>query len=142
MTVFAGTRIDPVTLAMFVEEARTPMYFEWANMAYGAITFRGVWVVYILGFEGGIVKVGHTEDFLTRLSANRTSPRRRGHKLTCGWRIATDDALADEAILKAIAGELGASRIGRSYEWFTDVDVHQLIAAGESALTRTEAMAS
>lgn len=135
MSALKSIPFDAATLAEFVEEARTPMYFEW-DTVYQAIPFRGVHVVYIMGFEGGIVKVGHTEDFYTRLSGNRFSPRVRGHEIVCGWRVATDNALADEAVLKAIAANLGGVRIGRSREWFTDVDVHQLIAAGETALAK------
>lgn len=126
MNAFTGNVVAPAV--------RAPMFFEWPASVYRAITERGVHVVYILGFEGEVVKVGHTVDFLTRLSANRSSPRRRGRKLVCGWRTHTDDPMADEARLKAIAADLGALRVGRSNEWFTGVDVRELIAAGEAAL--------
>ena len=135
MTAFTGTYLSPESVVDLTARARrTPMFFEWPKSCYAAITPRGVHVVYILGFEGGIVKVGQTLDFLTRLSGNRSSPHRRGKNLVCGWRVGSDSALEDEDTLKRIAGELGGIRIGRSREWFSGVDVLDLIAAGENAI--------
>jgi predicted GIY-YIG superfamily endonuclease len=132
MTAFKNdTWLSEEALAEIAIEYRTPYYFEW--MKDTAWTHRGVTVVYILGFENGLVKVGQTRDFLTRLSAHRSSPVARGTKIFCGWRVSTDTPVEDEKKLLALAAELGGERYMKR-EWFKGVDVAVLIAAAEKAL--------
>lgn len=133
MTAFTGSVLSSSTVDAVREKYRTPMYFEWMKSGT-AFTIRGVEVVYILGFEKDVVKVGQTIDFLTRLTAHRSSPRTRGLKLVCGWRLGTSSASVDEARLKELAAELGGVRMGRTTEWFTNLDVRALIARAEAAL--------
>lgn len=138
MTAFAGHTMMPETVEVFRERYRTPLYFEWGKSGT-AFTARGVPVVYILGFTNGIVKVGQSIDFLTRLSANRSSRRVQRAPLFCGWRLGSDDMGADEGTLIRLAGELGGLPMGRTREWFTDLDVAALIAAAESELVDRQA---
>lgn len=133
MTAFAGAYLAPETIERVQAQYRKPSYFEWRKSGT-AFAIRGVQVVYILGFEDGIVKVGQTVDFLTRLSAHRSSPRIRGRALLCGWRLGTNRPIADEQVLMRLAAELGGFRMGRSSEWFTGVDVQALIARAEAEL--------
>lgn len=131
MTAFAGHGLMAETVEVFRERYRTPLYFEWGKSGT-AFTARGIPVVYILGFTNGMVKVGQSIDFLTRLSANRSSRRVQGAPLFCGWRLGSDDMNADEATLIRLAVELGGRPLDRTREWFTGVDVAALIATAES----------
>lgn len=137
MTAFTGTHLMPETIEEFRQKyLAKPLYFEWHKKGT-AFTARGVEVVYILGFERGIVKVGQTIDFLTRLTAHRSSPRVRGLDLVCGWRLGTLAPLSDEMVLVELASSLGGVAIDRTGEWFTRVDVHSLIALAETELVKS-----
>jgi hypothetical protein len=125
------TFMEPDTFEKITELYRKPYYFEW--MKRSAATLRGFDVVYILGFENGLVKVGQTRDFLTRLSAHRSSPITRDTKLFCGWRLGSQSPRGDEQKLLSLAAELGGTPHLKR-EWFTGVNVAELIAAAEREL--------
>lgn len=133
MSVFTGVDYEPDTMAIIRDRYLTPAYFEY-RIRGAEYTHRGAEVIYILGWEDGLVKVGQSVDFATRLKAHCSSPRTRGNTLTHGWRLWSDNRLQDEATLKRLASELGGISIGHTSEWFTGIDVHVLIDAAEREL--------
>ncbi len=92
-------------------------------------------------FKNGLVKVGQTRDFLTRLSAHRSSPVSRGTKIECGWRMSSDSPLEDEKKILALAAELGGTRYMKR-EWFEGVNVIDPIAAAERELAPMSALST
>ena len=137
MSALKDASVPLSTAAELRDKYRTPMYFDWERGR--PYTARGMAVIYILGFADDIVKVGHTEDFETRLFAHAGKMSRAGHRFVCGWRLGTDDALADETKLISLAFNAGGQRIGRSSEWFSGLDVLALIARAEEDLVFYEA---
>lgn len=142
MTAFKGQTLPDEVLETVKAEARVPILWDRAVEKGVQYTHRGVDVVYILEFANGLVKVGQSIDFETRLSGNCSNRRVRGHKLMRFWRVGSDAPLSDEATLIRLAGELGGVTEGRTTEWFTGVDGSALIAAAELELVSSERRAS
>lgn len=142
MTAFKGQTLPDEVLKKVQAEASVPILWNRADGRGVEYTHRGVDVVYILEFANGLVKVGQSVDFETRLSGNCSNRRVRGHKLMRFWRVGSDAPLADEATLIRLAGELGGVAEGRTTEWFTGVDGSALIAAAELELVPLERRAA
>ncbi|RZU64893.1 hypothetical protein EV379_1204 [Microterricola gilva] len=142
MTAFKGQALSADSLEAVKAEARVPILFDRAAGKGVMYTHRGVDVVYILEFANGTVKVGQSVDFETRVRANCSNRRVRGHKLMRFWRVGSDAPLADEATLIRLAGELGGTADGRTREWFTGVEGMTLINAAERELATLEREAS
>jgi hypothetical protein len=103
--------------------------FYWDENFAGPRHLTGTDVVYVFEFEGGIVKVGRTADFTTRLSAHRSSPRTRGLDIIRWWAVKSDDPIESESKLIHFAHAHGGTNFMRSKEWFEGVDALEIIRA-------------
>lgn len=99
------------------------------------IALPGQQVVYVQVFEGEIVKVGQSSDFITREKSNIYDRKVRGRKLLASWWMPSDKGLEDERELIQMARDLGGVNIGKSREWFTEVSGRALIRKARATLT-------
>lgn len=109
---------------------------EMARAHYEANDYitKGEQVVYVIAFDGGLVKVGQSTDYPTRLNAHRSSTRTRGQKLLFHWWQRSASALEDERFLLRAAEAIGATRSGAGREWLTGFDPELLVAMAEATL--------
>ena len=119
-----STRLEePGALIDFVSWYTPKARFDFITSAFllNHLTVPGDAFIYILEFEGGIVKVGQTCDYAARYKSHRTDVRLRPRRIISEWRQPTARALEDERELKRFAKELGGTPwLGR--EWFSGVD--------------------
>jgi len=142
MTAFKGHTLPADVLAKVQDEASVPILFDRALGNAVDYTHRGVGVVYIVEFANGMVKVGQSVDFETRVRSVCSDWRARGARLMRFWRVGSGAPLHDESKLIRLAGELGGKVDGNSREWFTGVDCMALIVAAERELATPERRAA
>lgn len=99
----------------------------------GYMHLRGTHVVYIIEFMGGIVKVGQTADFETRIGHHMSGKRTRGRALVRWWAVKSTRPLEDERFLLHLARSMGGTAWMGGSEWFENVDALELIGAASLA---------
>jgi hypothetical protein len=77
--------------------------------------------VYVIAFSGGTVKVGQTQNLVSRMAVHKASARNFGQTVTAFWTSPLHtEWLDNEEALKAAASELGGVPV--SSEYFSGVD--------------------
>jgi len=109
--------------------------FAWKSVLLHHLTLPGEHVIYVIEFEGNLVKVGQSRDFNERFRSHQKSKRTRGLKVVSWWWQITGSALEDERALIDWAVGLGGTAVPGTREWFTGVNSTHISALAQYNLT-------
>jgi hypothetical protein len=133
MTAPSDHEVGDLKLALVEMAARAGrLVVELPGEPWPELARDGRGFIYVLAFDDGLIKVGHTRAPARRLSEFKRDARRYGRVLVNGYlsRETGDPAGAESATILRVRRAGGRSRSGAEYFDGVDFDVARRIAIG------------